>query len=674
MVPHGEGTERLHAAPSKSDAAYGKFLQDRPGGFIPVPRRTVAKIPGLDYDLYQAMTTATPLNNVQGNPGEGMELPSRPGCGFQRKHLYLMIFIWLLLIFTVTACGGGGGDSSPEAVPGAPTGVTAVAGAGQARVSWDNVAGATSYNLYYSQTPGVTKSTGIEIQNVTSPRVVTPLNNGTTYFFVVTAVNGTGESAESNEDSAALAPNPPPPPPTGVTAGASSGQVTINWDNATGATLYNLYYSQTPGVTIDNGTPLPGVTSPCVVSPLTNGTQHYFVVTAVNANGESVVSSEVSAVPTGAPTAVTAAPGSGQATINWSAVTGATSYNIYYSTTSPVSKATGTEVDNVTSPRVITPLSNGTKYHFVVTAVNSSGESENSTEVSATPVPDPPPPVPTGVTAAPGYGQATVRWSAVTGATSYSIYYSTTSPVSKATGTKVAGVTSPGIVTGLTIGTRHFFVVTSENADAESGISSEVSAIISAEYIAVGDSITFGSNDDIPADGIGYEPILAGLLAATVANEGVGGVSSADGAAFISATLSKYPSANYYLVLYGTNDADTFFGGPTPSGKGLLPGNAGYSGSYKDNMQRIISAIKAAGKTPFLAKVPFTPLPRYSDTIIREYNAAIDELVAANGISVTPPDLYIHFKNHPGQLDADGLHPNGAGYQSIANLWATVLP
>jgi hypothetical protein len=102
-------------------------------------------------------------------------------------------------MFTVTACGGGGGDSSPAEAPGAPTGVTAVAGAGQARVSWDNVAGATSYNLYYSQTPGVTKSTGREIPNVTSPRVVTPLNNGTTYYFVVTAVNGAGESAESNE-------------------------------------------------------------------------------------------------------------------------------------------------------------------------------------------------------------------------------------------------------------------------------------------------------------------------------------------------------------------------------------------------------------------------------------------------------------------------------------------
>ena len=58
-------------------------------------------------------------------------------------------------------------------------------------------------------------------------------------------------------------------------------------------------------------------------------------------------------------------------------------------------------------------------------------------------------------------------------------------------------------------------------------------------------------------------------------------------------------------------------------------------------MQTIIDRIKAAGKIPFLAKVPFTSAPGFSDASIQEYNAAINELVAENGISVAPPDFYM---------------------------------
>jgi lysophospholipase L1-like esterase len=104
-------------------------------------------------------------------------------------------------------------------------------------------------------------------------------------------------------------------------------------------------------------------------------------------------------------------------------------------------------------------------------------------------------------------------------------------------------------------------------------------------YVAVGDSITAGSHDDISSDGIGYEPILGNLLTAAVANEGVSGTSSADGVASISSVMSKYPSANYYLVMYGSNDA---YHPAVPSGMGLLPGAPGYANSYKDNLQKII--------------------------------------------------------------------------------------
>ncbi|MFO0752913.1 MAG: hypothetical protein U0411_06265 [Thermodesulfovibrionales bacterium] len=45
--------------------------------------------------------------------------------------------------------------------------------------------------------------------------------------------------------------------------------------------------------------------------------------------------------------------------------------------------------------------------------------------------------------------------------------------------------------------------------------------------------------------------------------------------------------------MYGTNDSAS----KIPSGLGLQPGSQGYTNSYKDYMQRIITAVLAAGKT-----------------------------------------------------------------------------
>jgi lysophospholipase L1-like esterase len=59
--------------------------------------------------------------------------------------------------------------------------------------------------------------------------------------------------------------------------------------------------------------------------------------------------------------------------------------------------------------------------------------------------------------------------------------------------------------------------------------------------------------------------------------------------------------------------------------------------------------------------------------MIQEYNTVIDELVLTNNILVVPPAFYAYFQAHQGEL-ADGLHPNGTGYQSMANLWFNALP
>ena len=189
-------------------------------------------------------------------------------------------------------------------------------------------------------------------------------------------------------------------------------------------------------------------------------------------------------------------------------------------------------------------------------------------------------------------------------------------------------------------------------------------------YAAVGDSITHAGG------GRGYEPTLGDLLRQkngypnTIANWGVDGATAAAGATYISLTLSKAPWAKYFLLMYGTNDAR--LPRPVPSGKGLMPGDPGYGGSYKENLQRIISAIRSEGKQPCLAKVPYTTSPSIDIASIREYNVVVDELVAANNIVVTPPDFYSHFQKHPEEIP-DGLHPNRSGYESMANLWFIAL-
>ncbi len=389
--------------------------------------------------------------------------------------------------YVVTALNANGestasvqASAQPNPPPAAPTAVTATAGNAQVTVSWIAVSGAISYNLYWSTTPGVTAS-GTKIAGATSPYVQVGLTNGTTYYYVVTAVNAIGESTASAQASAQPAANPPPAAPTGVTAIPGNAQATISWNSASGATSYNLYWSTSPGVTPANGTRILGATSPYNQTGLTNGLTYYYVVTAVNANGESGASAQVSAQPAAnsppaAPAGVTATPGSALVMISWSAASGATSYNVYWSTSPGVTPANGTKIAGATSPYVQTGLTNGTTYYYVVTAVNAIGESAASAQASAQPTAPTPPTAPTGVTATPGNAQVTISWAAVAGATSYNLYWSTVIGVTTANGSKIAGVINPYVHTGLINGLTYYYVATALNAYGESNASTQASA------------------------------------------------------------------------------------------------------------------------------------------------------------------------------------------------------
>ena len=90
--------------------------------------------------------------------------------------------------------------------------------------------------------------------------------------------------------------------------------------------------------------------------------------------------------PPGAPTLDSVTPGDARNTVAWTPPAGSPdSYNLYWSLTSPVSKASN-KLTGVTSPYVHTGRTNGTPYYYAVTAVKGGLESALSNELSGTPV------------------------------------------------------------------------------------------------------------------------------------------------------------------------------------------------------------------------------------------------------------------------------------------------
>ena len=220
-------------------------------------------------------------------------------------------------------------------------------------------------------------------------------------------------------------------------------------------------------------------------------------------------------------------------------------------------------------------------------------------------------------------------------------------------------------------------------------------------YIAIGDSIMTGHGDDNPSDNVsrdgrnsggGFLPILNDLLSDpssggyphTFISEAVSGSTSTDGLLDLPAILQRHPDAQRVLSMYGMNDARPWL--PKPSGLGLWPGNSGYVGTFKDNMQRMLDLIRNNAKETLLAKTIIAlgdsaTGPTYLDPnqsarsqLIQEYNQVVDELFEANmDIIFIPPDFYSYFEIHYPDQYFDNIHPNGAGYRSMADIWFDVL-
>ena len=179
---------------------------------------------------------------------------------------------------------------APCSTPAMPSGLNASGGSAQIALSWAAVTGATSYNVNRA-----TAGTGPYAQivaGVTTPGYTNSgLDSGTTLFYTVSAVNSCSTSSPSAFISAATAPVAP----TGLSAMPGDAQVSLTWTASTGAASYSLKRS-----TADGGPYTPAAvvgTTACTYGGLANGTNYYFVVSAVNSGGESADSAQTSARP-----------------------------------------------------------------------------------------------------------------------------------------------------------------------------------------------------------------------------------------------------------------------------------------------------------------------------------------------------------------------------------------
>jgi lysophospholipase L1-like esterase/ferritin-like protein len=531
------------------------------------------------------------------------------------------------------------------------------------------VSGATAYHIYWSKTAGVSKKTGTMIPNVSSPYTHTGLTNGATYYYVVTAIIQGEESADSSEVSATLNP---PAAPQNLMSISGSGQAILSWGMVSGVPKYNIYWSTTKGVRKEAaGTMIPNVSSPYAHTGLTNDVTYYYVVTAVTLNGESDESSEVSATPSLAtpplpPSTVATHESNKAVNIAWSASQSGeavTSYNIYWSVSSGVTKENGVKIkDIINSPYVHANLIHDTTYYYIVTGVNTYGEGSASQEVSATPNRGDVPLPPTGLTATAGKYEATISWNAVDGATTYNIYWSTSSDVSSQKGKKIEALKNTYLHTGLSEETTYYYVVTAVNGHGESEDSDKVSVrIVNPRqdiFVAMGDSITIGyglNNYDNS-----YVARLSRTWGKTAVNEGVDGTKSSYGTAIIRPIIIEH-NPRYLTIYYGSNDVGFF------DNDGIV-----------SNLQFIIDVAKSNGTIPVVATLgPFFGQWDWRQPSVIDLNKKIRKMAADEGIACADLEAALNWNsayiNTSINGVPDGMHPNSAGHQIIANTFYQAL-
>jgi regulation of enolase protein 1 (concanavalin A-like superfamily) len=378
--------------------------------------------------------------------------------------------------------------AAPVTIPSAPT-LAAAAATGAVSLSWSPVAGATTYNLYRSTTPGGEGSTPYLTALTGSSYSDTAVTAGTAYYYKLTAVNSAGESGPSGEKSATPAAAIPPGPLSDADIGSPGLAGSGAFNSGTG--VWTLTGS---GGDIWN-----------------SFDQFNFASTSVS--GDSTVIAEVTSLsntdpwakaglmfrdgtdPGAGNVALVATPGNG-VSFQWRATAGGSSNYTNISSVPIPTASAPVWLKLVRAGNVFTASysTNGTTYTVVgtqtialstsllgglVVASHNNGLLATATFANvAVPVVAGPVLIPAAPTlaATAATGAVSLSWSPVAGATTYNLYRSTI-PGGEGSTPYLTGLT--GIAysdTAVTASIAYYYKLTAVNSAGESAPSAEVSA------------------------------------------------------------------------------------------------------------------------------------------------------------------------------------------------------
>ena len=286
-------------------------------------------------------------------------------------------------------------STTTPAVPAAPTGLSASAGAGQVDLSWTDPSNSsiTKYQVRQKKGSGSWGSwTDIPSSGATTTsHRVSGLDNGKVYSFNIRAVNGGGNSPRSNLAKATPESSTPKPgAPSGFSASRGDGSVTLSWGNPSDNSITKYQVRQKKGSgawgswtdIADSGSSTTGHT----VSGLDNGSEYSFQVRAVNNGGNGAVSATVEETPR----ALSAPVISGQAgdssvILSWEDIEGEEITGWWYQYKSGGGWGGNIAVAGNSRSVLVRGLSNDTAYIFRMFARAGARQSGYSNEVTSTP-------------------------------------------------------------------------------------------------------------------------------------------------------------------------------------------------------------------------------------------------------------------------------------------------